>query len=165
MSSINTPQNLFLVRAFALPVAQLYAAWTEPTLVRRWWGPRGFVCHRADMDVRPGGASLVGMRAPAEWGGKEMYNTWTYSAVDPVQRLEFILRFSDAAGTPLLPQSLGIPEGVPSEVPHTLSFRALDEAHSEITVSEFGYLSSAAMEMSRGGLIQTLDKLEEACAI
>lgn len=165
MPSTDSPQNLTFVRSFPCPVIQLYAAWTDPALVRRWWGPRGFVCHRADMDVRPGGVSLVGMRAPAEWGGMEMYNTWTYSLVEPGQRLEFILRFCDAEGTSLSPQSLGIPKGVPSEVPHSLRFRALDEAHSEITVSEFGYLSSAAMEMSRGGLIQTLDKLEEACSI
>jgi uncharacterized protein YndB with AHSA1/START domain len=162
MTESTQCRDLTLARTFAAPAASVYAAWTDGALVRRWWGPNGFVCHRADMDVRPGGTSIVGMRAPVEWGGFELLNSWTYSVVDPGRRLEFVLRFVDASGAPIAPQSIGIPDGVPAEVPHTLVFRDLADGTCEMTIVEAGYTSSAAIETSRSGLVQTLDKLAEA---
>ena len=159
---LGEPTNLVLTRTFEAPARALFAAWTEAALVRKWWGPHGFTCHRADMQVRPGGTSIVGMRAPAEWGGFELLNSWTYQVVEPGQRLEFTLRFVDPSGTPIVPQSIGIPPGVPAEVPHTLTFRDLDRGRSEMTIVEAGYTSSAALETSRSGLVETLDKLAEA---
>src|SRR5262245_10724707 len=158
----NEATNLELTRTFEAPARAVFAAWTEEALVRRWWGPHGFTCHRADMQVRPGGSSIVGMRAPAEWGGVELLNSWTYEVVEPGRRLEFTLRFVDPSGTPIVPQSIGIPPGVPAEVPHTLTFRDLDGGRSEMTIVEAGYTSSAAVETSRSGLVETLDKLAEA---
>ena len=158
----SAPTNLVLTRTFDAPAHALFEAWTEASLVRRWWGPKGFTCHRADMQVRPGGTSIVGMRAPAEWGGVELLNSWTYEVVEPGQRLEFTLRFVDPSGAPIVPQSIGIPPGVPAEVPHTLTFRDLDRGRSEMTIVEAGYTSSAALETSRAGLVETLYKLAEA---
>jgi hypothetical protein len=51
------------------PVEERRKAWTEPAYVMRWWGPTGFTCPRAEMDVRVGSRSLVCMRALAEYGG------------------------------------------------------------------------------------------------
>lgn len=59
-------------RSFPVPVERAYAAWTEPDLVRQWWGPAGFTCPVARMDVREGGVSLLAMRAPVEYGGADM---------------------------------------------------------------------------------------------
>ena len=159
---LSEPMNLVLTRTFEAPAGAVFAAWTETSLVRRWWGPHGFTCHRADMDVRAGGTSIVGMRAPAEWGGVEFLNSWTYRVVEPGRRLEFTLRFVDPSGTPIVPQSIGIPPGVPAEVPHTLTFRDLEGGRSEMTIVEAGYTSSAALETSRAGLVESLDKLAEA---
>jgi uncharacterized protein YndB with AHSA1/START domain len=159
---IRETLNLTLTRAFDAPATRVYAAWTETALVRRWWGPNGFTCHRADMDVRPGGTSIVGMRAPAEWGGFELLHAWTYRVVEAGRRLEFVLRFVGPDGAPVVPQSIGIPAGVPAEVPHTLAFRDLGPGRSELTIVEAGYTTNEALETSRSGLVETLDKLAEA---
>lgn len=54
-----------------------------------------FTSPLAKMDFREGGVSLVCMRAPKEFGGFDMYNTWTYTKIVPHERIEFTLNFSD----------------------------------------------------------------------
>lgn len=157
-----TQLDLTLTRTFDATASAVFAAWTEPQRLMRWWGPTGFTCPLAQMDVRVGGASFVCMRAPAEWGGIELFNTWTYSVVDPGHRLEFVLRFADRERNAISPQSLGIPLGVPAEVPHILAFAELADHRSTLTITERGYTSKEALETSEQGLQQTLDKLAEA---
>ena len=156
------PTDLTLTRTFDATATALFAAWTESQRLMRWWGPTGFTCPLAQMDVRVGGTSFVCMRAPAEWGGIELFNSWRYSGVDPGHRLEFVLRFADRERNALSPQSLGIPLGVPAEVPHILSFVELDDLRSTLIITELGYTSTEAQETSKQGLQQTLDKLAEA---
>ena len=64
----------------------------------QWWGPEGFTCPVAKMDFREGGTSLVCMRAPKEFGGQDMYNTWSYRKIVPLERIEYILNFTDKDG-------------------------------------------------------------------
>jgi len=151
--------DLSLTRTFEASALAVYTAWTDSRLLKRWWGPDGFTCPLADMDVRVGGTSLVCMRAPAEWGGLDMFNTWTYGVVDPGRRLEFVLRFVDKERAVITPQSLGVPAGVPSEVPHLLTFTDVEEQRSILSITEVGYTSLQALEASKRGLEQTLDKL------
>lgn len=160
----GTTHDMVLTRIFDAPVDAVWKAWTEPDLVKRWWGPAGFTAPVAEMDVRVGGTSLVCMRAPAEYGGGDMYNTWTYTTVEPGSRLEFVQRFSDERRAQLDPAGLGLPPGIPSEVPHVLTFRALDDGRTEFTVTESGYASPDTVEISRGGMAQCLDKLAAALA-
>src|SRR5512141_821130 len=90
--------DLVLRRVFEAPVEEVWRAWVEPEFVKQWWGPAGFTCILANMDFREGGTSLVGMRAPRELGGQDMYNTWTYQQIQPLQKFEYIVRFTDQSG-------------------------------------------------------------------
>ena len=143
--------DLEVQRAFDAPASALWAAWTESDAVRRWWGPQGFTCPVARMDVRVGGVSLVAMRTP---DGVDLWNTWTYTRVDAGERLEFLLGFSDADGGSHDPQDLGFPPGIPREVPHLITVR-----DGLLTVVERGYADAQAAELSRLGLESSLDKL------
>ncbi len=157
ISSRAATHDLAVTRVLDAPVEEAWKAWTEPEYVMRWWGPTGFTSPRAKLDVREGGTSLVCMRAPAEYGGQDMYNTWTYRAVVPPERLEFELRFTDADGAPL--DEASIPPGVPSEVPHVVTLRPLEGGRTELAVQEFGYATAEARDISRAGLEQCLDKM------
>src|SRR6185503_6079349 len=108
-------------------------AWSDPEYVMQWWGPKGFTSPSAKMDFREGGTSLVCMRAPAEYGGQDMYNTWTYSKIEPLERIEFINKFADAHGAQLDPAQMPTPPGVPSEVPHVITFKRLADTKTEMT--------------------------------
>jgi len=125
----------------------------------RWWGPTGFTSPMAKMDFRVGGRSLVCMRAPKEFGGQDMFNTWTYQKIDSLERIEFILNFSDKDGNKLSPAKMGLPPGIPEDVPHVIVFRKLGENKTEMTVTEFGYASQETVNMSKAGLEQCLDKM------
>src|SRR5215213_5815747 len=97
-----------------------WRAWSDPDQIRQWWGPTGFTCPRADVDFRVGGATLVTMQAPAEYGGAQWSNRWTYTAIDEPSRIEFVSTFADSDGNTIDRATAGIPAGVPAEVPHVV---------------------------------------------
>jgi uncharacterized protein YndB with AHSA1/START domain len=162
MTETNTgteKHDLVVARIFAAPVDQVWKAWTDGEEVKRWWGPHGFTAPVAEMDVREGARSLVCMRAPKEFGGQDMYNTWTYRKIEPHKRLEFVVNFTDQHGNKLDPAHIGLPPGIPQDVPHVITFKPLDGGRTEMTVNEFGYTSKQAHDLSRAGLEQVLDKM------
>lgn len=151
--------NVVVTREFDAPIERVWRAWTESEDVRRWWGPSGFTAPLARMDVREGGTSLVCMRAPAEYGGQEYFNTWTYGAIERPARLAFVSRSADRDGATLDRDQVGIPAGVPREVPHVITLAALGDDRTVLTVTEYGYGSAEARDLSRAGLEQCLDKM------
>ena len=128
--------EVVITRIIDAPVEEVWKAWSEPAYVIRWWGPTGFTSPRAEMDFRVGGASLVSMRAPAEYGGQDMYNTWTYTRIDPHERIEFVSNFADKEGRHLDGGAMDMPPGVPHDVPHKIVFSAAGEGRTELTVTE-----------------------------
>ena len=154
-------KEMLLTRVFDAPVARVWRAWSDPERVMRWWGPTGFTSPSAEMDFREGGVSLVCMRAPIEYGGGDMYNTWTYRKITPMQRIEFIQHFSDKDGNPIDPAAVGLPPGIPYEVPHVITFRPNGDK-TIMTVTEYGYTNNEVVELSRGGMEQCLDKMAES---
>lgn len=159
MIDTSKTYDVVVTRVFDAPVEQVWKAWSESDQVMRWWGPTGFTSPLAKMDFRVGGKSLVCMRAPKEFGGQDMFNTWTYQKIDPLERIEFILNFSDKNGNKLNPAKMGLPPGIPEDVPHVIIFRKLGDNKTEMTVTEYGYASPETVNMSKSGLEQCLDKM------
>ncbi|HRP62493.1 MAG TPA: SRPBCC domain-containing protein [Phycisphaerales bacterium] len=160
----NLQTDFATTRTFNASPERIWQAWTDGEQLKRWWGPRGFTCPVADMDVRIGGTSLVAMKAPPKFGGCTFYNTWTYSTVVPTRRLDFIVRFTDETGKAHHPSELGLPPGIPAEVPHVLIFEPTDDGGTRLIIIEYGYESQDAINLSRQGLEQCLDKLAEEIA-
>src|SRR5258706_9841464 len=125
MTTEPQQRNVVVTRVFDAPVEMVWKAWSDSDQVKRWWGPQGFTSPVARMDFREGGTSLVCMRAPAEYGGQDMYNTWTYSKIDPLERIEFVNKFVDKDGTPLDPAQMPTPPGVPPEVRQLITFKPI----------------------------------------
>jgi uncharacterized protein YndB with AHSA1/START domain len=159
MNTESKIRNVFVTRVFDTPLEQVWKAWTEPQFVMQWWGPTGFTCPLADMDFREGGTSLVCMRAPKEFGGQDLYNTWTYKKIVPLQEIEYILRFTDKEGIAFDPIEMGLPVGVPKEVRNVNIFKDLGNGKTELTITEYGYTSDQAHDISKAGLEQCLDKM------
>ena len=161
MTETATTFDVVVTRVFDAPVDRVWDAWRDPERVKRWWGPTGFTCPVARMDFREGGTSLVCMRAPAEYGGMDIYSTWTYTTIVPHERFEYVFRFADQDGGTITPAEAGIPGGVPEDGRHEVHFRQLPGGLTEMTMIEHGYTTAEARDMSRAGLEQTLDKLAE----
>ncbi len=159
MTTEPKTRDVVVTRVFDAPVEQVWKAWIEPTMVKRWWGPEGFTCTLAEMDFREGGTSLVCMRAPIEFGGQDLYNTWTYEEIVPMKRLVYILRFTDKDGKAFDPAEMGMTPGIPKEVRNVNIFKDLGNGKTEMIVSEYSYSSDQAHNLSKMGLEQCLDKM------
>lgn len=155
-------RNMTFTQTFDAPVERVWKQWSESENVMRWWGPKGFTSPLAKMDFREGGVSLVCMRAPKEFGGMDMYNTWSYKKIVPHERIEFVLNFCDKDGNKLDPAKMGLPPGIPQDVPHVITFKTVGDNKTEMTVIEYGYTLDEAVELSRAGLKECLDKMAES---
>src|SRR5690606_35044208 len=94
MTPIHDPErDLVLSRLIAASPERVYAAWTQPDLVRQWFAPKPWTTPRAELDVRPGGQSLVVMADP---DGNEFPNPGVYLEVVPGRRLVFTDAYTEA---------------------------------------------------------------------
>jgi uncharacterized protein YndB with AHSA1/START domain len=152
-------RDVSVTRVFDAPVELVWKAWTDPEYVKQWWGPTGFTCPLAEMDFRVGGVSLVCMRAPKEFGGQDLYNTWTYTVIVPRQRFEYLLHFTDKDGNAFDPAEMGLPAGIPKEVANVNTFKDLGNGKTELAITEYSYTTDQAHDLSKAGLEQCLDKM------
>lgn len=60
----ESERDLVLIRMIPAAPAAVYRCWTEPDLLTRWFAPLPFTTPSAELDVRPGGASVVTMQDP-----------------------------------------------------------------------------------------------------
>ncbi len=148
--------DMVITRRFDAPVERVWQAWSDAEDVKRWWGPKGFTAPVADLDFREGGTSLVCMRSPE---GQDLYNTWTYTEIVPMERIEFIQRFADKEGDAIAPADAGLPPELPREVRHVIAFAAASADTTEMTVTEYGYSAEWLVELSRAGMNDCLDKM------
>jgi uncharacterized protein YndB with AHSA1/START domain len=65
-------KELVLTRVLDAPRNLVWKAWTDPALMKKWWGPAEYNCPGAKIDLRIGGSYLLGMGGP---DGKEHWVT------------------------------------------------------------------------------------------
>ena len=86
-------RELSLVRIIDASPEKLFRAWTEPELLKQWLCPKPWSVTAAEMDVRPGGSSLIIMRGPE---GQEIPNPGVYLDVVKNKRLVFTDAYTQA---------------------------------------------------------------------
>lgn len=86
MSSSTFPadRELVLTRVLNAPREKLWRCWTTPELILQWFTPAPWKTVRAELEVRPGGASNIIMQSPE---GQEFPNPGVYLEVVPHERL------------------------------------------------------------------------------
>ncbi|HWA81688.1 MAG TPA: SRPBCC domain-containing protein [Acetobacteraceae bacterium] len=78
--------SLTLVRRIKAPPARIYAAWTEPARMARWWGPDAGPVLSAEADPRPGGRFRVVFQT---LDGETHDCRGVYREVEPDRKLVF----------------------------------------------------------------------------
>jgi uncharacterized protein YndB with AHSA1/START domain len=81
-----------LTRSFDAPPRLVFAAFTRPELLARWYGARGWHLVSCDVDLRVGGAYRFVSTGP---GGERMAQSGVYRAVEPDARLVLTEIFDD----------------------------------------------------------------------
>lgn len=77
-----------LSRFIAAPPAKVWAAWTDPALLPRWFGPEGFSCRTKEIELREGGHWRFDMIGP---DGKVWPNRHRYTLMEPHHRIVFLM--------------------------------------------------------------------------
>ena len=143
-------RELRLTRIFNAPRELVFAAWTDPRQIAKWWGPRGFSAPVCELDARVGGAIRIDMQGP---DGTVFPMGGEVKELDPPRRLVF------SAGA--MPQADG---GWGFENMNTVTFS--EEAggtrvdlHVEVLYANPE--AAPALAGMREGWGQTLDRLGE----
>lgn len=85
-SKTTAADTLDLVLERVVPVSpeQLWAAWTEPEHITKWFTPAPYTTPEAEVDLRPGGIFRTVMRSPE---GEIMDNSGCFLEVEAPNRL------------------------------------------------------------------------------
>ena len=90
-------RELTINRVFDAPPALVFKIWTQPQIVRLWWGPRGYTTLSCAMDLRPGGTWRVSSRGE---DGSETAEQGIFREVTEPERLVFTHAWETEDGTP-----------------------------------------------------------------
>lgn len=142
----SAEREIMVSRKLAAPPERVWAAWTDPDEVTRWWGPRGFTTTIHEMDVRPGGLWRHTMHGP---DGTDYPNEIRFLEVVELRRIVY----AHAGG----------PEGVPhGSFVGTWTFEPEGDGTRLTMRLEFESVADRELAAKRGALEgsrQTLERL------
>lgn len=84
IQAFNPTTDLMIERTLPLPPAAVWAAWTQPELLMRFFTPHPWTTTDCTIDLRPGGSFKATMRSP---DGEVIPNEFCYLEVIPNQKL------------------------------------------------------------------------------
>ena len=142
-------------RSFAAPVELLWRLWTEPEHFAAWYGPAGARVVVAKMDVRVGGARLVGMEVDTPGGPVRMWVRGRVPRGRAHKRIVYTESLADAEGNALSLDERGMPHGHPTTTEVTVEFSDLD-GRTKLVLTHVGIPADSP---GAAGWAMALDKL------
>lgn len=137
--------TLTLERAFDAPRDAVFAAWTDPEVLRRWWAAGAdWDTPVADVDLRPGGRYRLAMRDPGS--GDVFVVGGEYTEVDPPERLVYTWTWEH--------ESQGSEGSVVTVVFHE------DGGRTTVHLTHTGFADAAAVARHEHGWKAVIDSLE-----
>jgi uncharacterized protein YndB with AHSA1/START domain len=132
-----------------LPAAPsvVFAAFSEPSELAKWWGPQGFTIPSMEFDPRIGETYRIEMRPPE---GDAFYLIGEFREVHPPARLAYTFVWEDPD-----------PEDVETLV--GLSFRDLGGS-TEVALTQGAFKTEARRRLHWDGWTDSFDKLEHLMA-
>jgi len=135
---------LHLERTFPVPTSTAWQIVTDPELLAKWWGPRGFTNVVEEWDLRVGGTYRITMRPP---GGDEFHLRGEFREVVQNERLVYTFVWEEPD-----------PDDFPNQV--TVALAARNHA-TFMTIDHGPFKNEARRAPPRGGWTEGLKKLEE----
>ncbi|MFQ6005712.1 MAG: SRPBCC domain-containing protein [Woeseia sp.] len=134
---------LVLTRVLSAPREKVFAAWTEPAMIKQWFCPsEGMTVQVAELDVREGGD----YRLVVEDAEGETYSpSGTYEEVVPGEQLIFSWKWADSE---LITRV-------------TIDLRALSDNETELTLTHEGFPETEIRDRHIQGWEGCLAKLQQ----
>jgi uncharacterized protein YndB with AHSA1/START domain len=123
------PTALALTRIIRAPREKVFAAWTEPEALKKWWGPGHVSCPEAEVDLREGGTYRL---ANLEADGSIVWITGTFERVRAPEELVYTWTVSVLPGEPTLVRVLFLmhPQGTELQLSHErFALEAMRDMH------------------------------------
>jgi uncharacterized protein YndB with AHSA1/START domain len=136
--------SLTLKRRLNAPPEKIYAAWTDPAKIAKWFGPEQVISVRAETDIRAGGRYRIVMHTRDE----DHDVSGVYRQVVPNEKLVFTWAWKST------------PE---RESLVTLTFKP-DGTGTILTLLHEQFFDEAARDRHQAGWTAVLDKLERYLA-
>lgn len=89
---MTADRTMVLERVIKAPVSLVWGAWMNPETLPHWWGPDGYSCRTARIDLRAGGEWVFDMIGP---DGTVYPNHHRYTVVDPQRRIDYTLHWGE----------------------------------------------------------------------
>ena len=93
--TLPSDREILITREFDGPRDLVFKAMTDPDLIPRWWGPRGYTTTVDKMDVRPGGSWRYVVREP---DGRESAFRGEYREIVAPERVVQTFEWEPMAG-------------------------------------------------------------------
>ena len=119
LNSSASDRELVLTRILNAPRTNVFRCWTEPELLKQWFAPRPYTTAVAEMDLRPGGSTLIVMRDPQ---GNELPNPGVILEVVKNERLVFTDAYTRAwqpSAKPFMTAILSFEDAGPGKTRYT----------------------------------------------
>ncbi len=89
---MENSKELILERVFNAPRELVWKAWTDPTMLKQWWGPDNVTIPECEVDLRVGGKFYIVMEAGAGMGpyqGTKWPMLAKFTVVEPYAKLAY----------------------------------------------------------------------------
>lgn len=150
-------RELVVSRSFNAPREQVWKAFTDPTMVKRWWGPKGFTAPVIESEPKAGGRYLYCMRSP---DGKDYWSAGWFKEFTPPERLVAIDSFADREGNIVPASTYGLSGDWPLETEMTITFEE-EDGGTRLTMREKDVPGGPDHDASIQGWNESMDKLAE----
>jgi uncharacterized protein YndB with AHSA1/START domain len=156
---MNEKKPVVIERVFNAPLERVWAAWTEPELVQKWWGPKDFTAPSVEIDFRVGGKYLYCMRGKVAPDAPEQdfWSTGVYKEIDPMKRIVATDCFADADGNVVSPAVYGMTD-FDEELVLTVDFESIEDGKTKVTLTHVGAGTGPQADNMVVGWNQSLDK-------
>jgi len=163
--------KLVIERIFDAPVKLVWKFWSEPEMLKKWWGPKVFTCPVVRMDFRVGGKYLSCMRGIPAPGApvQDFWSTGTYKEIIPPDpslpsgyaKIVATDSFADEKGNVVSSTHYGM-KGFPREMLITFEFEEVD-GKTKLTLTHSGLekVDEKSVEGMDQGWNESFDKVVE----
>lgn len=159
-------KEIIIERVFNASVEKVWKAWTDPEIVKKWWGPEGFYAPFIKIDLRVGGKYIFAMHGPkgSVWD-RDMYSSGIYKEIVPHEKIVTTDYFSDEDGNKASPEDYGMSADTPDEMTVIVRFEDAGNTKTKLTIEYPGKLNPQIEAMRKSGMVEgwnsSLDKLEK----
>lgn len=145
--------TMTVIADFAAPVERVWAAYSDPRQLERFWGPPGWPATFTSWDQSIGGQATYTMHGPR---GEKSSGRWEFLAIEAPHRLEVLDAFADEEGNLL--------ENFPS-MRMEFDFESTPEGTRMVNVSHFASAEALEQIVAMGAIEGTRMAMEQIDAV